>query len=706
MDAGFPLEQLTEDGWMPIRPKRRWFSGVSQSQVSSLKDYLTGIVNENGLVGSKELDETYGELHDDVVEESDSDSDSDFEHENELYEDHPEEKLGAIRIQYTDPFAASAAVELATRLGKPIPKIVNWNGDVLRIQDPIPYGILYKHGYRSRSRKPCKFTDLFDPDVTEKFILHNTFWGRKIFMEISKDPRSDSTDRWTRNWYKKLWAMISSYLLALPNPLVRAEEAKTATKGRRARKIRFLQMLRTIDGIFAQKFLAYPDNEWSWQKYDNFVVGMIWMLLPEEFLDDDIEDVTTETTYETLKRTRKAFKEAFLTDRLPEFVDEMSRAHISQQIFLPEYRRLMEERDTYYRMQIGSLMCQSRGMGTPPPIVAMRAKIKFIKTVSAEPAPENKYDLKLVTDTLKQILSELPDEYFTGLTTKAGIRVNTNACLEKTREQGGTASAINDFVYTAKLGRKCQIYDLDTGEPTHLKTFEECTVGEYIFWRALEEVLATPIEKLKEAYIVGVQEPSKTRVITKATASLKIVLELVHGVCSYPLGKIPSSVSGMTKDNHGWNLFKDFFSHSDILFNEIEKNIQQTSATNYMEERLWADIYILSTDYSTATDALEHSRARILGVGWMIKCGIPPLLRGIAEAICFQPRTLIFKAKGALKGYGEPYKDDLNKVLLRKGILMGDPLTKVILHLTNICVRKNAMSIQQRIAYDIADRVL
>jgi hypothetical protein len=107
----------------------------------------------------------------------------------------------------------------------------------------------------------------------------------------------------------------------------------------------------------------------------------------------------------------------------------------------------------------------------------------------------------------------------------------------------------------------------------------------------------------------------------------------------------------------------------------------------------FADLYVVSTDYSEATDRMQHRVGYDLGQAWMQKCGIPRLLRAIVCKTCFQPREVFFYATGVLKHLGTERPEmgmNINSVRLARGILMGDPLTKVVLHLANVVTRRVA----------------
>jgi hypothetical protein len=315
----------------------------------------------------------------------------------------------------------------------------------------------------------------------------------------------------------------------------------------------------------------------------------------------------------------------------------------------------------------------------------------MLRTVASEPDPLTKTERLLIRGTIRQIVDGIPDEAFTGLQTKAGVKATASSCFEKTREEGGTIQAISDIVLEGSLGRQCQIVDLVTGHGIDSKRADEVTTGEYVFWRSLEEVLATPPEDLKKVYLVVTSEPGKTRSVTKGAACLKVVLDVINAICAWPLAKgVASSSSGMGKEAHAWNFVKSAFAEfNELVFAEKYVEYEAISPSERLVTRVYHDVFVLSTDYETATDYMLHEVADIVSTEWMHKCGIPPVLEGIVRGICYTERDVLFTATGWLQSIGEPTDEKtVRKVRLRRGVLMGDPLTKVALHLVNICVRE------------------
>lgn len=59
-------------------------------------------------------------------------------------------------------------------------------------------------------------------------------------------------------------------------------------RSEKVRAKRFLEVLKTIDGIFIQLFQVSPNLKWTWEKYEELIPKLIWILLTDEFLDGDV----------------------------------------------------------------------------------------------------------------------------------------------------------------------------------------------------------------------------------------------------------------------------------------------------------------------------------------------------------------------------------------------------------------------------------
>jgi hypothetical protein len=352
------------------------------------------------------------------------------------------------------------------------------------------------------------------------------------------------------------------------------------------------------------------------------------------------------------------------------------------------------------------MLSQTRGAGTPCQLVVLQSQLKFFKTVTTPQEPVDQTTRRILINVVGDMLKEIPDFALTGLATKARITITASSCFERTKRENGTLEYAREICLGAHppLSIRARVLDLETGETLEMKTLEECdTVGEYVFWRCLEIVLRTDPGEMREAYLVMVKEPAKARSVTKARAALKIVLDFVGKLSAAPIAKtFKSSASGMEKANQAWNLFKTLFDEDmkNVLF-EVDKvhttNTRVRGETVLTEEVVFKKLYMSCTDFETATDYGDHEIIRLIAELWMRKIGIPKVLRRVVTQTSYAPRKIYFTATGPLSKIGEPapshYGENVRFVVLVRGILMGDPVTKPVLHLLNIAIRKTATKI-------------
>nr|UTQ48830.1 RNA-dependent RNA polymerase [Monilinia fructicola binarnavirus 1] len=684
----FPLEKIqwNDDGTSTITPVASYES-VRPSYSESLSSFLKE-ANDHMAAMTDVTEPCYEDFEHSGSETSDvdaviSDSESTVVRRR---------KSLSLRIRYEDPWKIHAASALANLRSEPGPEIIVWSGDGVRLQDPLPPRILGPKWDGSLKNK-IRFSKITNGDVKLHVIYRHTHWGRRLTRECN-DPASK-----IRHWARTLKSRINRFLNGGPDSIWTSEEKQVLSRGgewirrdRGSRSLRLIELLKTVDGIFAQRYLANPAEVWTWDRYDLFTLGNLSLLLGDEFLDGELplEAVSIRTSYSVLKWSRKWFKMV------------SHRGHLEQQTTPPpeggEWSRLqwrtwqvLNAAKGHERLLIVGVLSQTRGCGTPPPLVVLQSKRKFIETVSLEPAEESSTSRTLRRMAIKEVIDRLPSAAVTGLSTKSRVTVTTAACWEKTRREGGTTEQIKELIGLVDPMSQIPIRDLDTGRVESWKFQDEFdTVGELIFWVCLDRVLHTPPLELRKAFLTVVKEPGKARSVTKARACLKIVLDLVSKICSEPLAKgIRSSQSGMSASNHGWNFFNSFTSEFEKQEAFSLLGREETLFEGYVERTdTFEDLFVSSTDYKEATDSLQHLVAKDLGVPWMTKCGVPKVLQGIVVETCYKPREIFFKATGLMEDLGaETDIKDIRVVTLRQGVLMGDPLTKPVLHLINVCDR-------------------
>jgi hypothetical protein len=711
LDLGFPISISTAEGWLALDgPSHSEGKHLSASQVSSLHDYMSSIKIDNERTHPSAVEaenplyrpfspssEGSEDSADALNEGASSGGSSDFSFDNPFQTRKP-----IFRLDYQDVWKNHAAKVYALRTGKTGPEVYVFEADVIRLSDPI-HPRLMGPAWTGGGRRGIPFYDIASTDVKQYIVLNRTHWGKYLSESAADETLNEC------HFARRLIKRLKSFLAGRHDPAwTKQERVKTYGEGyklhdTRSRSTRLLQLLMTVDGVFEQRYLACPNEAWNWKKFDRFIVVVLDALLGDEFYDGEIQDkeaLGLQTAYARLKGLRQQFKQAAgleTVNELLETLDASSAEDVLYRALKPAWGEYLRTTDGQDRLRIQTVLSQTRGAGTPPPLVLLQVKRDFLVTVSEKPAPLEREERLLIRATLEQIMLSIPDEAFTGLRTKAGVKATTSACYEKTRQEGGTAQAVQDIVYEGTLGRLCKIVDLETGAHVEDKYLDECTPGEYIFWVCLEEVLATAPEELKKTYLLVVNEPGKGRSVTKGHACLKIVLDVVNGICSWPLQKgVPSSRSGMGKESHGWNLFKSFFQDmKEIVFREKEISREFIDESSWYTTKTYQDVWVLSTDFKTATDFMHHEVARETGGAWMQKCGIPALLRGIVMATCYSERDVYFTATGLLADAGVATdEENVRKIRLVRGVLMGDPLTKPVLHLVNMAVRELSQGVE------------
>jgi hypothetical protein len=620
---------------------------------------------------------------------------------------------GEYHVSYEDPFRVIAGRFLARELGRPPPELLVWPGDGKTICEQIPHFILQRlKGWTGSKKNDYNFSQIRGPNIKFDLLMTHTYWGRAL-VKLTRKPTTlkDGRQFYTennfevRNWASILQQRLLALLAGEADPLwgkdlTRKIYVDSRPRPESHRAARFLELLKTVDGIFLQCFAAVPEEKWTWHKFDMFILKNLSAMIGDEFFDGNIaveyHDVTSRFT--ELKRARKTFKELSNMDILENIlaVKEYRRCMLPDWLgfLLPRWEYTRSYSRPIHLTYVDSVLCQTRGAGQPPDLVKMQSKRKFLSTISEAPPPLSATEEATIQAALNTLDAELPEHVFSGLDTKARITIDSNACWENTKAEGGTIDALSEIVHLGAVGAPCEVRDLFTGEVTGQLILEETTPGTYVFWSCLKHVLESNPEEIRRAALVMISEPGKARTVTKASAALKVVLNVVNKICSWPLSKIESSKSGMQRASHAWNSFKSAFTPDgkEYVFNVLQSETRKRPDGSYLVTKHYRDLWSSSTDYEEATDSMNHQVAWMISRYWMKRCGIPPILQMIVRGTCFVPRDVVFEAYGSMENYGSEWVHDSpfqkpRVVKLRQGVLMGDPLTKVTLHLVNILVR-------------------
>jgi len=641
-------------------------------------------------------------------EEVDSSIDQ-FQSEQDSFSDNMSEELDVpfadipqSGAYYEDPWKILAGWAYAQTYLPDKPEVSVWPGGCHRLQ-----GKLHPTLCRSDRKNSVSFTHIESHEEKMYLLFNHTHWGHRI--QVARRSGKDGREKDPLKFFAEtLFRRISFLLNGRYDPLWTREEREkflhdpSHVRSKRERARRFIEVLKTVDGLFLQRYLSFPEEEWSWEKYDLYILQNLSILITDEFFDGVLTDysMSLKTNYSSLKAARKLFKSVIHRDE-PSKHDACLDLDVPRwiQSSLRPVWKLAIRMKGYQRLFVAGILSQTRGSGTPPPLLVLASKEKFILSVQEAPPSISKSNLSLISKAMDLAVESIPQEVFTGLDTKARVTVTGSACWEETRRSGGTAQAVLDILGKYEGEKFIPIRNLDTGNIDEWRRKDDFeSVGTAVFFACLQEVLDTDPEHLGDVFLTLVREPGKARAVTKGIAALKIILDTVSKICSWPLKKgFKSSESGMGKSHHGWNLFKDMFSEElyDTLFHENRSRREEDIFADHLERIVvWDDCFAGSTDYQEATDRMVHTFAEKVGIKWMRKCGIPNILVGIVVRVCYRPRRVYFTGTGPLSKYGTSTEDpDTRYVVLRRGVLMGDPLTKVVLHFSNIIARQLGSSL-------------
>jgi hypothetical protein len=221
---------------------------------------------------------------------------------------------------------------------------------------------------------------------------------------------------------------------------------------------------------------------------------------------------------------------------------------------------------------------------------------------------------------------------------------------------------------------KVEKIDLNSGRKTGaFLTKGEDSPGEMLFYWALHHFVdrsAVYETNAMSVRISLVAELGKYRGITVSHLAHAVCLHVLNHVLLRYLEEVPSSTSGIGAANHAWTFF--------------ERLSHKNPSAGFIFAQ---DRYLFSTDWTTATDYCDHNvAAAMLNILCSI-LGIPAWYRQTCVFALCAPRQVEFLDEN---------EKTLEMFLTSRGVLMGDPVTKPVLHLYHLVCRTAAKQLIRR----------
>jgi len=423
-------------------------------------------------------------------------------------------------------------------------------------------------------------------------------------------------------------------------------------------------MLATVDGVLMQATLAFPGTPeiQSWKYLDRLQASLIANLLSDYFRDLDPKRITT---FEKVKIVRKDIKMHGFNP-----ISDLSKVDIPRELSnLRVLCALVRGKTPLSHYQV-MILSQTRASGVPPRIVYDRTLAKT-KAILTEPSSRETLDRVL------QPLQVAVDHFYSDLLVQVGDDFARKCFFEAVvGESKISLSDSGEFFTTTDCGGKLEAarrilishpeipeISLETGDYTGRILTVNDSQGERLFhWACGTFKDRTKVydKNCMSCRISLVAELGKYRTITVSTLQHALLLHPFSHMGLKILEAVPSSQSGIGAANHAWNFFKRL-SHKNPSASFVFRDDIETS--------------VFSTDWSVATDHTDPLIAGAMLNRFCYRLGVPQWYR----------ETMLF----ALTGPRQIETMDRNGVPIEKfyssrGVLMGDPVTKIVLHLHHL----------------------
>jgi hypothetical protein len=500
-----------------------------------------------------------------------------------------------------------------------------------------------------------------------KVLKRGTYWFRQLAKAKYKECA----------FLRKISRLLAGY--STPEGREPFSEVK-ARKVSSASVQRLRSLLATVDGMLMQVVLAFPGNPQfqSWERIDQIQRSLIAQTLDDYFKDIDPQRVLT---FEKVKNLRKEIKRVGFnpTKNLSEVV--VPRELSAMRVALSFVRG--QTPLTYLQVMI---LSQTRASGVPPRAVYDRT---LAKTVAILKTPSSKELYSLVEAPLARAVdhlysdlltrlggSENREQFFLSVTKAAKISLSDSGEFFTNTNDGGKLEASRRVL---RANPEIPEIDLHTGKYTGKIFTKDSPIGERLFhWACgtFRDRSKVYQNNCMSCRISLVAELGKYRTITVSSLQHAVLLHPFSHMGLKILEALPSSESGIGAANHAWNFFKRL-SHKNPSASFIFNKDIETS--------------VMSTDWSQATDYCDPYIAGAMLNRLMNLLGIP---QWYAQTVLFAltaPRQV-----ETLDRNNAP----IDVFYTSRGVLMGDPVTKVVLHLHHLVGRRIAGLLLQDVFID------
>jgi len=396
------------------------------------------------------------------------------------------------------------------------------------------------------------------------------------------------------------------------------------------------------DGILLSLYAAHFDHFFEFKECDLMMKSLV-----SSFISDSEYEIK-------FKAFRKEFRKGYLSQNVDDCIyvkrrgDSITpkRGEMPPALLHKYYTCDLLDRSKK-SISIVAYLSQTRATGLPTSQVVKKSLTKFKATVSLESEEPNPEGMRMIQDSLKDILSFSTIPWDVAFN-RAKVSVKNSAKYESKRKDGGA------FSFVQSLDKKpVKKVDLKLGTLTDVDVTVD-TLGEWIFHSSLNRFLENP-EALSHCRVSTVKEPGpKARIITVPSFYHSSILLPLHKAMTEFLKGIEEVSSGLSHERCGWQFLR-----------RIDKTNPKYSwiYDDKVELSFWA------SDFEEATDYCPH---------WLVRAIIDELTSIFNIPLWYANvcKQLLTDMGGIGRSLHFP---DNTCIIKKRGSLMGDPLTKIIL---------------------------
>jgi hypothetical protein len=500
---------------------------------------------------------------------------------------------------------------------------------------------------------------------------------------------------------------------------------RLAEEGAKRFRRTIAQVFHTLNGLIIKKLLTFPIEIEGYEKLAMQTAALFAALVRDYFVvpgDDNLPAVPENSVFLRAKNAFKAIKECFTSDSLQKrlMVFEIFQKDpkcIITRFFagcLKRLRKVVVSMTSDYSSSVGwiirmSHFAQTRNMGYLPEWIAIQKRKAFRDIIARDKVEIPKEDIEWIKRIIPIQANKAgipanvlnPDIYgLNEILREAILSIDVplkgNASVNSTVHEGGKLEDARQLLSTAIRGSwKIPVRNLRTGEVIEEINFNESMRLElkpphgYLFWVALQIALEWlsihyPVYEIhrrelpdKEQWInefdkmsiVHISEPAKERNLTKSSSLLAWVLTL----CS----KVSQSVLSQAQDHRAGLVLsaQDWMHQRRVSAESFESYFIYDPNTGLRRDTVWNGFQ----DWTESTDYIPRRVGGTALFAWLRHIGFPRWFAGIIVqlgSINFEVTEVVSRT----------WIDDQVQItrysgVCTEGFMMGNPITKTVLHL-------------------------